>query len=49
MYTVTSIANVRLEDYTREALPLFAALVSALLLVTFVPALSLWLAGLVFG
>jgi tripartite ATP-independent transporter DctM subunit len=49
MYTVTSIADVKIEDFTREALPLFAALVSVLLLVTFVPELSLWLAGLVFG
>jgi TRAP-type C4-dicarboxylate transport system permease large subunit len=49
MYTATSIAGVNLEDYTREALPLYAALVSVLLLVTFVPELSLWLSGLVFG
>jgi tripartite ATP-independent transporter DctM subunit len=48
MYTATSIAGVSLEDYTREALPLYAALITVLLLVTFVPAVSLWLPGLVF-
>jgi tripartite ATP-independent transporter DctM subunit len=49
MYTATSIADVKIEDYTREALPLYVALVSVLLLVTFVPNVSLWLPSLVFG
>jgi TRAP-type C4-dicarboxylate transport system permease large subunit len=48
MYTATSITGVSLEDYTREAMPLYAALVAVLLLVTFVPAVSLWLPGIVF-
>jgi tripartite ATP-independent transporter DctM subunit len=49
MYTATSISGVRLEDYTREAWPLFSALVAVLLLVSTVPAISLWLPNLVFG
>ena len=49
MYTATSIAGVNIEDFAREALPLYAALIAVLLLVTFVPELSLWLPGLVFG
>jgi TRAP-type C4-dicarboxylate transport system permease large subunit len=49
MYTATSIAGVNIEDFAREALPLYAALVAVLLLVTFVPELTLWLPGVVFG
>lgn len=49
MYTATSIAGVSLEDYTREALPLFAALIGVLALVTYAPTLALWLPNLVFG
>ena len=49
MYTATSITGVSITDYTREALPLYGALLIVLLLVTFVPAISLWLPGLVFG
>lgn len=48
MYTAISIVDVPLERYTREALPLFAALVAVLLLITFVPALSLTLPNLFF-
>jgi tripartite ATP-independent transporter DctM subunit len=49
MYTATSIAGVKIEDFAREALPLYAALVAVLLLVTFIPELTLWLPGVVFG
>jgi tripartite ATP-independent transporter DctM subunit len=49
MYTATSIAGVGIEDYTYEALPLYVALVSVLLLVTFVPDLSLTLPNLLFN
>jgi tripartite ATP-independent transporter DctM subunit len=49
MYTATSIAGVKIEDFAREALPLYAALVTVLLLVTFVPGLTLWLPAVVFG
>jgi tripartite ATP-independent transporter DctM subunit len=49
MYTATSIAGVNIEDFAREALPLYAALIAVLLIITFIPELSLWLPGLVFG
>jgi len=48
MYTAISTAGVSVDAYTREALPLFGALVAALLLVAFVPALSLTLPDLLF-
>jgi tripartite ATP-independent transporter DctM subunit len=48
MYTATSISGVSIESYTREALPMFAALVSVLLLITYVPALVVWLPNLLF-
>jgi tripartite ATP-independent transporter DctM subunit len=48
MYTAISIVNVSLERYTREALPLFLALIVVLLLITFVPALSLTLPNVLF-
>jgi TRAP-type C4-dicarboxylate transport system permease large subunit len=48
MYTTISIVDVSMESYTREALPMFAALILALLLITFVPALSLTLPNLLF-
>jgi tripartite ATP-independent transporter DctM subunit len=49
MYTAISIADVSIERYTREALPLFAALLAVLALITFVPALSLALPNLLFN
>ena len=49
MYTTCSITGVSVGDFTRKALPLFGAMIVALLLVTFVPALSLWLPALVYG
>ena len=49
MYTTISIVDVPMEDYTREALPMFAALIAVLFAVTFVPALSLTLPNLLFG
>ena len=48
MYTVVSIVGVRLERYVAEALPLIGALIAVLLLVTFIPALSLTLPNLLF-
>ena len=48
MYTVVSIVGVRLERYVGEALPLIGALIAVLLLVTFIPALSLTLPSLLF-
>lgn len=49
MYTTISIVDVPMEDYTREALPMFAALIAVLLLITFVPALSVTLPNLLFN
>jgi len=48
MYTTISIVDVPMEQYTREALPMFAALILVLFAITFVPALSLTLPDLLF-
>jgi tripartite ATP-independent transporter DctM subunit len=48
MYTAISVANVPVERYTKEALPLFAALIAVLVLITFVPQISLFLPRLFF-
>ena len=48
MYTAISTTGVSIETFTREALPLIAALIAILLLVTFAPALSLTLPNLLF-
>jgi len=48
MYTAISTAGVSVDAYTREALPLFGALIAALLLVTLVPPVSLTLPALLF-
>lgn len=49
MYTTCSITGVSVAAFTRAGLPLMAALVIALLAVTLVPGLSLFLPGLIFG
>jgi C4-dicarboxylate transporter DctM subunit len=43
MFVSARIAGVSIEAFTREILPLIAVLVAALLVITYVPALSLWL------
>ena len=43
LYVVSSISNVSLSEITRELWPYLLALIAILLLITFVPALSLWL------
>ncbi|NDA99960.1 MAG: TRAP transporter large permease subunit, partial [Betaproteobacteria bacterium] len=48
MFTTCSILRVPLQDFTREALPFIAAMFMVLMLVTYIPALSLWLPNLVF-
>jgi tripartite ATP-independent transporter DctM subunit len=48
MFTTCSILRVPLQDFTREALPFIAAMLMVLMLVTYIPALSLWLPDLVF-
>jgi len=47
-YTAIATTGASLEDFTREALPLFAALIAVLIAITFVPALSLMLPNLLF-
>jgi tripartite ATP-independent transporter DctM subunit len=48
MYTAISTMGVSIEAFTRQALPLIAALIAVLLLVTFIPAVSLTLPDLLF-
>ncbi len=43
LYVAARIADTSIEDVARWVLPLFAALVAALLLIVYVPRLSLWL------
>ncbi len=49
LFISAGIAGARLEDVFREAVPFAAALVVVLALVTYVPALSLWLPNLLMG
>lgn len=49
MYSTCSITGVSVAAFTRRALPLFAAMIAALALVTFVPTITLWLPHLVYG
>ena len=49
MYAVCSIMRCSIEDYTREALPLFIAVAAVALLLIFLPGAVLWLPNLIFG
>ena len=49
LFISAGIAGARLEDVFREAAPFAVALVAVLALVTYVPALSLWLPTLLMG
>jgi tripartite ATP-independent transporter DctM subunit len=49
LFISAGIAGARLEDVFREAVPFAIALVAVLALVTYVPALSLWLPTLLMG
>ncbi|WP_295532432.1 TRAP transporter large permease [uncultured Thioclava sp.] len=49
MYTVCSILDTPLEEYIRESLPFFLAIFLLLLLLLFVPQLTLFLPNLMFG
>jgi len=49
LFISAGIAGARLEDVFREAVPFAAALLAVLALVTYVPALSLWLPNLLMG
>ncbi len=49
MYTTSTIMGVRLDDFARESLPLLAAMIGVLLLITFVPQLVLFLPDRLMG
>ena len=46
MFIANAITGTKVGEFVRESLPLYAALIVALLLVTFVPAVSTWLPNL---
>ncbi|MBA6151551.1 TRAP transporter large permease [Gelidibacter maritimus] len=46
LFVGVGIANTTIEKVVRPLIPLFVAMIIALLLVTYIPALSLWLPGL---
>lgn len=46
MFIANAITGTKVGEFVRESLPLFAALLVALMLVTFVPAVSTWLPNL---
>lgn len=49
MFITCEIANCSIQDFIRESLPFYAILFVLLMLVTYVPSLSLWLPNLVLG
>lgn len=49
MYVVCSIGRISIPEFTREIWPFLVALLVALLAVTFIPALVLWLPNLMMG
>jgi TRAP-type C4-dicarboxylate transport system permease large subunit len=49
LYVMTNVAKVRYEDLVIACLPFFIPLIACLLLITYVPELSLWLPNLVMG
>jgi TRAP-type C4-dicarboxylate transport system permease large subunit len=49
MYAVCSLMNVKIEEYTVEALPFIGAVVALIAALVFLPDLVLWLPNLAFG
>lgn len=49
LFVAARVANVSLAQLTRPLMPMFAFLIVALLLVTFIPSLSLWLPQVLLG
>jgi tripartite ATP-independent transporter DctM subunit len=49
MFTTCSITGVKIDAFVREAIPFWLILLACLLVITYVPAVSLWLPGLVYG
>ncbi len=46
LYVASNISGASMEEVSRWALPFVLALIAALLLITYIPALSLWLPNL---
>ncbi len=49
MYAVCSLMNVKVEEYTIEAIPFVATIIAVILALLFLPGLVLWLPNLAFG
>jgi tripartite ATP-independent transporter DctM subunit len=49
LYVISSVGGVSAESVVRSIFPFFIPILAALLIITFVPELSLWLPRLVFG
>ena len=49
MYAVCSLIDVKIEEYTLEAIPFVATIIAIILLLLFLPDLVLWLPRLAFG
>jgi TRAP-type C4-dicarboxylate transport system permease large subunit len=49
MFAVCSLMDVKIEDYTVEAIPFVAAVVGLIVVLLFLPGLVLWLPNLAFG
>ncbi|MFQ5983865.1 MAG: TRAP transporter large permease, partial [Woeseiaceae bacterium] len=49
LYVIAGVARLRVEEVIRSSLPFLIPLLVALVVITYVPSLSLWLPNLVFG
>jgi len=49
MYAVCSLMDVKIEEYTAEAIPFLAAVIGLIVTLLFLPGLVLWLPNLAFG
>jgi len=49
MFAVCSLMDVKVEEYTLEALPFLATVIALIVALLFLPGLVLWLPNLAFG
>ena len=49
MFTTCSITGVKVDDFVKEIISFWLMLIVCLLIITYVPAVSLWLPRLVYG
>ncbi len=49
MFTTCSITKVPIEDFVKEVMPFWTLLVIALIMITYIPVISIGLPNLVFG